>query len=215
MEPIRIRPVREQVADALRKAIFTGEIRRGEELTQEAIAAKLGVSRMPVREAFLMLERDGLLILNSHRKAVVRGLTEEDIVDHYDIRALLESEAAARACGSDEKAEIRAAYELARSAGLAGDAGAFVHANQQFHRAIWEAAGSSYLVQFIEQLWKGLPPHLPELVPVQMERSLEEHARIMDAIERSDADAARAATRTHIERSMHQFLAAWRAGGTG
>ncbi|MBX6353162.1 MAG: GntR family transcriptional regulator [Thermoflavifilum sp.] len=212
MEPIKIRPAREQVADALRRAIFTGEIQRGEELTQEAVAAQLGVSRMPVREAFLMLERDGLLMLNSHRKAVVRGLTEEDIVDHYDIRALLEGEAAARASVSEEVADIRAAYEDARSAGLRGDAAAFVEANQQFHRAVWEAADNPYLMRFLDQLWRGLPPHLPELVPVQMRQSLADHDQIMSALEAKDPEAARRAMRHHIQRSLQQFLNAWRSG---
>jgi DNA-binding GntR family transcriptional regulator len=210
MEPIKILPVREQVADALRRAIFNGEIRRGEELTQEGVATRLGVSRMPVREAFLMLERDGLLILNSHRKAVVRGLTAEDIIEHYDIRSLLEGEAAARACTCEDKTDIRSAYEQVERAGRMHDAAAFVEANLLFHRTIWEAAGNAYLVQLIEQLWNGLPPHLPELVPEQMDHSLREHEEMVEAILYGNPAAARDATTRHIQRSMKQFLASFR-----
>ncbi|WP_052947577.1 GntR family transcriptional regulator [Aneurinibacillus tyrosinisolvens] len=73
MEPIIIQPAREKVAAILRKAIFLGELKPGEVLSQEEMASKLGISRMPVREAFQMLERDGLLVLQNRRGAVVRG----------------------------------------------------------------------------------------------------------------------------------------------
>lgn len=206
MNPIKPVSVREQVADALRKAIYQGEIRWGEELTQEGVASRLGVSRMPVREAFLMLARDGLLVLQNHRRAVVRTLTPEEISDHYDIRILLEGEAAARACNNPDKADILACFEEVERAGEEGDSSAFVEANYAFHHAIWEASGSTNLVQLLEQMWNGLPPHLPELVPGQVAHSRLEHRWIVDALTHGDAETARTVMAAHIRRSMTEFL---------
>ena len=96
MKKVSLLPARDQVAEILRRDIFTGELKKGQELNQENIAEKLGTSRMPVREAFQILEREGILTIHK-RRAVVEGLTTEDIVDHLKIRAMLEGEAAARA----------------------------------------------------------------------------------------------------------------------
>lgn len=211
MKPITVLAVREQVSDALRKAIFNGELNKGEELTQDQIATKLGVSRMPVREAFQALERDGLLILNNHRKAVVRGLTTEDILDHYDIRALLEGEAAVRSCYSDEMDEMIACQAQVEKAACDGDAAFYVQANAAFHHAIWEASGSHRLVLMLEQLWSGLPPHLPELVSTQIEYSVQEHRDILSAIQNGQREDARKFTEAHIRRSMNDFLTSFDA----
>ncbi|MGM9920417.1 MAG: GntR family transcriptional regulator, partial [Bhargavaea sp.] len=97
MKPIEKKSARDQVIISLRKAIFNGDLKNGEEITQEEIAKILNVSRMPVREAFYALEREGLLHTQQNRRVVVKGVTEEDIKDHYDIRAMLEGEAAAKA----------------------------------------------------------------------------------------------------------------------
>ncbi|CAB3392906.1 GntR family transcriptional regulator [Kyrpidia spormannii] len=207
MEPISVQPMREQVAAILRKAIFSGELKPGQELVQEEIANQLGISRMPVREAFQILERDGLITLQSHRKAVVRVLTDDEISDHYEIRALLEGEAAARAAkhpGDHE--EILSAFEDTVKMADQGSTSEFVSANEAFHRSIWEASHSPRLVMLLNLLWNGLPPHLPELLPQQPSRSAQEHARIVEAIRAGHDDEARAAMTEHVLRSLGDFL---------
>jgi DNA-binding GntR family transcriptional regulator len=206
MKPIAVLPIREQVADALRKAIFYGELKKGEELTQDDVATKLGVSRMPVREAFQILERDGLLILNNHRKAVVRGITKEDVLDQYDIRIMLEGEAAARACLRKEVSNIIKAHEQVEKAAEASDPALYVEANACFHQAIWKAAGSRRLTWLLEQVWNGIPPHLPELVSSQIEYSLIEHRQIVHAIQLGNSEEARKLIGGHISRSMNHFI---------
>ncbi len=206
MKPIAVLPIREQVADALRKAMFYGELKMGEELTQDEVATKLGVSRMPVREAFQILERDGLLILNNHRKAVVRGITKEDVLDQYDLRIMLEGEAAARACLRKDTSDIAMAHEQVERAACESDPTSFVETNAIFHRAIWEAAGSPRLVRLIEQVWNGIPPHLPELISSQIQYSLVEHRQIMNAISRGKSEEARQLIGGHIRRSMNHFM---------
>jgi DNA-binding GntR family transcriptional regulator len=212
MEQIVIQPAREKVADILRIAIFKGELQPGEVLSQEEIAKKLGISRMPVREAFQMLERDGLLILQNRRGAVVRELTFEDIQEHYELRALLEGEAAARAANKIHKnkrelAAIIAAQEEAEQAAQAGNVEAYISANETFHRAIWEAGKGQRLNSMLHQTWNGLPTRLPELLSEQTQRSVSEHRRITQAISDQKPNEARSTMSHHITRSFMDFIA--------
>jgi len=207
MEVVTSLPTRERVADVLRKAIFQGTLRPGQELKQAELAQQLGISRIPVREALQMLERDGLILVQGNRRAIVSPITDYSISDHYDIRSMLEGEAAARASMHPEKFEAlvgaQAAVEaVARQRQMAE----YVRLNKSFHNAIWEAAGSAQLVAILENLWKGLPPHLPELLPDQMDRSIIEHRKIVDAIKSGIPEVARSAMSKHVIRSLHDFL---------
>jgi DNA-binding GntR family transcriptional regulator len=206
MKQASLLPARDQVAEILRRAIFTGELQKGQELTQEKLAEDLGTSRMPVREAFQILEREGLLSIQK-RRAVVRGLTIEDIVDHLQIRAMLEGEAAARAnLKGEDFDDIKLALENTENAALSMDMFNYVSANESFHRTIWAASGSSRLENFLNYLWNGLPPHLPMLLPKQMERSISEHQNIVTAICNGTPDEARTAMLKHINRSVDDFI---------
>ena len=98
LRPIKLLPARERVASALRKAILSCELKEGEELTLDSIAAQLQVSSTPVREAFQILSRDGLIKLRPNKGALVLGVNEKTIRDHYTTRAILEREAAAMVC---------------------------------------------------------------------------------------------------------------------
>lgn len=208
MKPISKLSTRDQVVISLRKAIFNGDLKNGEELIQEEIAKKLDVSRMPVREAFQVLEREGLLVTNPNRRVVVKGLTKEDIKDHYEIRAMLEGEAAARASKSDlyydELVEIQQAIEKAIEN---NDVGSYTVANEHFHRTVWRASESERLQTLLDQIWNGLPPHLAEVLPIQMDKALVEHKEVIQAVSEKNERKARKAMENHITRSMEDFLA--------
>ena len=98
LKPIKMLPARERVAAALRKAIISRQITEGEVLTLENTAQELGVSITPVREAFQILERDGLIDLKQNKGATVLGINETTLREHFQIRAALESEACALCC---------------------------------------------------------------------------------------------------------------------
>lgn len=207
MEPISKQSTRDQVIATLRKAIFNGDLKDGEELIQEDIATKLNVSRMPVREAFYALEREGLLTTNQKRRVTVKGITHKDIEDHYDIRAMLEGEAAARASQKDfDKDELREVQKDIETAVVEGQTKDYIIANEHFHRMIWKASDSERLQSFLDQMWNGLPPHLAEMLGEQMHKSVDEHKVIADAIISGDDKKAREATENHIRRSMRDFL---------
>ncbi|MCW1929109.1 GntR family transcriptional regulator [Bhargavaea beijingensis] len=207
MKPIEKTSARDQVIISLRKAIFNGDFKDGEEITQEEIAKILNVSRMPVREAFYALEREGLLLTQQNRRVIVKGVTAEDIQDHYDIRAMLEGEAAAKAASlaADLKdlEEINLEIEKAVRAQRTDE---YIVANEHFHRTIWKLSNSERLQSFLDQLWNGLPPHLAEMVSEQMEKAHSEHQAILEALHNRDEDAARELMIQHIKRSKVDFL---------
>lgn len=207
MKPIAKQSTRDQVIMSLRKAIFNGDLKDGEELIQEDIAKKLNVSRMPVREAFYALEREGLLITNQNRRVTVKGFTLEDIKDHYDIRAMLEGEAAARACKNGvDTSELREIQQEIETAVTEKNISDYIIANEHFHRLIWKSSQSERLQSFLDQMWNGLPPHLAEMVEDQMNKSIFEHDKVIQAITSGDEEQARQTLENHVRRSMMDFL---------
>ena len=94
LKPIKMPLAKEKVAAELRKAILSRQMKEGEILSLDSVASQLNVSAMPVREAFQILARDGLIQLRKNKGAVVLGITETYIREHYQLRAILESAAA-------------------------------------------------------------------------------------------------------------------------
>lgn len=206
-ERIVLTPLREHVANAIRKWIFLGVLQPGQVLRQEEAARRLGISRMPVREAIQLLAQEGLLVIEAHRGAVVRALSRDEVIDHYEVRALVESEAAALVARNPGAAvSIVAAHDRGLAASSRGDAAAYSESTAAFHRAVWAASGRPRLCSIAEQLWTGLPPHLPQLLPEQLAGSIEEHTQLLAAIASGSAASARKAMRAHILNSMQRFL---------
>ena len=141
LKPIKLLPARERVASALRKAIISKQIGEGEVITLEATAQQLGVSVTPVREAFQILARDGLIDLKQNKGATVLGLNETTIREHYEIRAALESAACVLCCQRKaDLSDIRKCLEMADEALEKKDSSSYSNYNQSFHYEIWTAA---------------------------------------------------------------------------
>lgn len=100
----------QRVAAAIRRLIFEGKLRAGDRVRQEDLADRLGVSRLPVREAIIALDREGWLRAEAHRGAYVAGLDENTVHDHYEILGLVYGLAARRAADRgtpEDMAELR------------------------------------------------------------------------------------------------------------
>lgn len=207
LKPIKLLPARERVASALRKAIISKSIPEGTLLTLENTAQELGVSITPVREAFQILARDGLLDLQQNKCAVVLGVTEKTIREHYQLRAALEGAACQLCCenGAD-LAKIKNCVDTAEQALSRHQAGSYADYNQSFHFEIWEASGNEKMRKLLAELWNGLS------IGVEMSEldyalnSQAEHKRIFAALERRDGAVARAEMERHIFRSMEDAL---------
>lgn len=92
MKKINILQIKDYIAQVLRNEIFLGSIQDGDELTQECVAEKLGVSRMPVREAFQLLEQEGFLERLPNGRTKVNGVSEQSILNIFQILSSIESE---------------------------------------------------------------------------------------------------------------------------
>ena len=115
LKPIKMPSAKEKVAAELRKAILSRQMKEGEILSLDSVASQLNVSAMPVREAFQILARDGLIKLRQNKGAIVLGITDTYIREHYQLRAILESACAGLAAEEGvDISGIRDSYEIIR-----------------------------------------------------------------------------------------------------
>ncbi|CAB1242156.1 GntR family transcriptional regulator [Ruminococcaceae bacterium BL-6] len=207
LKPIQLLPAREQIASSLRKAILSRELREGETITLDEIALQLGVSITPVREAFQILARDGLIKLHYNKGAVVLGISPKTIHDHYETRAILEREAAAAVCRNQaDLSGIIRAYEQAKLALEQNRSQKYSNYNQAFHFAIWTAAGNEKMKALLSEMWNGLSMGHKVTEEAYAKISIAEHEQILEALKSRDEDLARQRMNHHIMRSMQNIL---------
>ena len=207
LKPIILLPARERVASELRKAIISRQLSEGEVLTLESTAEQLGVSATPVREAFQILARDGLLQLKTNKGAVVRGVTREMLREHYQVRAVLEGLACALCCEAGaELGKVENSLRSARDALDAGNDREYGDYNQSFHYEIWTASGNAKLKTMLSELWNGLSMGLEVTTGDYARVSQREHEEIFAVLQTRDGNAARAVMERHIARSMEDML---------
>ncbi|MGZ4692109.1 MAG: GntR family transcriptional regulator [Acidimicrobiales bacterium] len=187
--------VRSRAATELRDRILTDRLSAGTRLDLDQLATEFGTSRTPVREALLELSYEGLVAITPRSGITVLGITPEDAVDNFAVLATLTGKAAEWATARvspDQLAELR---QLADAIVGAPDV---VEANARFHRALNMASGSPRLLTFLRQAVRVVPTSYFELFPEQEERARQEHAALLDAIGRGDAQAARSIAEAHV-----------------
>ena len=183
LKPIKIPSAKERVASELRKAILSRKMEEGENLSLESVAGQLNVSATPVREAFQILARDGLIKLRPNKGAIVLGITETYIKEHYQLRAILESACAEIAAGEGvDISGIEESYETAKEALGKGDYESYANFNRDFHSEIWTAAGNHKMENMIAELWNGLSMGNMVTEEEYAKVSIQEHGKIVDAI---------------------------------
>ena len=188
-----------RVRDELQHAILEGVLKPGERLRAEALAQRFGTSRTPIREALLQLEAQGLVEVEPNRGAVVRAFDRDDLLDLYDVRALLEPAAAARAATRISEADIGRLQELCERAEHATVDEQIAY-NEDFHRIIVEAAQSPRLTVAMRAA-SGIPRAFRSRFwdsEDQRAESLLCHRRLVSAFRVRDAQLAEAVMRMHI-----------------
>lgn len=212
MEILEVLPIRLRVAAILRKALLAGEFRPGEELSLTDISARLGVSRTPVREAFQALAAEGLLELRMNRGAIVVGIDEKFIRDHFELRTLLECEAVKRAVRN--KVDMSRLLNLQQWAESHLDTmteAEYRNYNQQLHMEFWRASGNQKLYDLLSSLWNGPSGGNIGRDPEHEGLSIREHQEILNHMRAGDGNAAGEVMAQHITRSMHNILRSFRA----
>ncbi|GHB71304.1 transcriptional regulator [Streptomyces cirratus] len=192
------------VCTAIRDDIVSGVFEPGGRLTEEVLARRYGVSRVPVREALRTLEAEGFVTTRRHAGACVAEPTEQEAADLLELRALLEPLAAARAARRRTEGHlkvlrglVRLGQERARS-GRGEDLRAL---GGWFHETLAQASASPGLISVLTQTRHKIAWMYVVRTPARPADSWAEHGAIVDAVARGDAERARALTGLHVERA--------------
>ena len=202
--------LKDRVYHRLRQSIVNGEFEIGFALRQVDIASRLGVSKTPIREAFVRLHKDRLVQLIPYRGAVVAGYSRQDLREFYEVRALIEGACAAMAAAepSRVRADLERNVEASRKALAGGDVDEVIRLFEEFDRLIYRQSSNQWINDLIENL-EGHQRRIGRLtvgIPGRLEQSSGEHAQICDAIARGDAEDAEKLMRAHIASVMADQL---------
>ena len=201
---------KEYVALRLREMIVSGQMAPGTRVRQLQLAADLGISATPVREAIRQLETEGYLQSRPHVGASVRQINREGLEEIYHVRSMLEGwlarEAATRMTDAD-LGELRALCDEFNADTRRGDHVAARRANYRLHRLVWERAEQSATLEIVNALWAKFPWDTLNYVPGRDERTVREHEALVAALQARDPGGAEAALRAHIASGRHDYFA--------
>jgi DNA-binding GntR family transcriptional regulator len=203
-------PARLEVYSALRGAIVRGDLFPGAQLSENALAAEMGVSRTPIREALARLRDDRLVEIVPQLGTFVARISEQGVADAQFIREALECAAirhATQRATSDDIADLEANLEDQGRAGEAGDLEAFYLLDDAFHRGLTDLSGhptvwsvseraKSHLNR-VRRLSLGMPDYLGDMVL--------EHRAVLDAVAAHEPDAAEDALRHHLRMVLKEL----------
>lgn len=197
----------EAVLAELRRAIVAGELRPGEQVVQDALAERFGVSRVPLREALKILEGEGQVVYRPHRGYFIAELDLDDLREVYRIRDVLETEAitvaVARITSSELQAVERALGDVER-ASEAGDLAAMAEANRRFHFGLIEAANMPRLSRLVRILWDATDVYRSRYYADSGHRTAvnTEHRAVVEAVRSGDTETAVQVLRHHRARAV-------------
>lgn len=190
-----------------RNRILTGRLAPGLAVNQEALAANMGVSITPLREALRRLEIEHLVRLTAHRTVVVTPLTRRELRELYVIRGNLDPLAAGLAAQCATQEQVAAIQQFARRK-FAKDSVIQLERNRAFHRAIYSACGNESLISILDQLWDRTDRYRLILVKEEIAEgatSQQAHIDIADAISARDRDNASRLMHAHINQSLEHI----------
>ncbi|MEV5280645.1 GntR family transcriptional regulator [Streptomyces sp. NPDC052811] len=193
------------VCTAIRDDIVSGVLGRGSRLTEEVLARRYGVSRVPVREALRTLESEGFVTTRRHAGAWVAEPTDVEAADLLELRVLLEPLAAARAASRRSEAHLkvlRGLVRLGQDRARRGQGEDLRSLDGWFHETLAQASASPGLIALLTQLRHKIAWMYAVEQPARPGETWAELGAITDAVARGDAERARSLTALHAERSF-------------
>lgn len=208
-------PLRVEVANLLRKLILDGQIPSGERIIEMEIAAQLGVSRMPVREALRILESEGLIQQIPRRGLFVTAFTEDDIREFYTIRGALEVCAIKIVIDRitpEELAALKDYCKKAREAFGRHDINEVCLWTAKFNEEIYNSCGMPRFKEEIKNTQNYLRTFrlLSFRTSERTEQALNEHEEIIRLVEAKDREGAARATEKHLYGAMTSYIESWK-----
>jgi len=203
--------LRRRVFAVIEEAILNGKYSPGESLTESRLAAELGVSRTPIREALTQLGHEGLVQLVPNKGALVMGISQKDIQDIYAIRMMIEGLAARWAVENIDEAELRElqeAIDLEEFYTSKADIGRLMSLDSNFHQILYRASKSRPLQYMLHTFHHYIQRARSQSIaaPGRAEQALAEHKAILQAIRERDGDKAELITAEHIRNASLNLL---------
>ncbi len=197
-------PLRDVVFNTLREAILRGDLKPGERLMELQLAAKLGVSRTPIREAIRMLEQEGLAVTIPRKGAEVAKMTEKDMEDVLQVREALDELAASVACeqiSEEQLAELRRTMHEFEESTKTRDLKRIAEADVRFHDIIYQATGNPRLVSMLSNLGEQMYRYRVEYLKEEKNYPvlIREHALIVEGLTVKDKKKVTDTMHTHVK----------------
>jgi DNA-binding GntR family transcriptional regulator len=200
------------VTNVLRRGIITGEYLGGDQIPQETVGEQLRVSRIPVREALLKLESEGLVVIHTHKGALVVCLTEEDATDLFEARAMIEPAVVKRAVQAavpDDMAQVRSAMiEYERAVESGGHPEQLSKLNWAFHLAMCEAARRPRMLTTLRSPYTGADRYLWLQIdsPEARRHAMKDHRMLFHACSTKNEATAERLTSQHVKDALQGVL---------
>lgn len=205
--------LKDQIYTKVRNDILLGKLRAGDRLFEKDIAQEMDVSRTPVREALLLLEKDSLLIGESRSGFVVRRITLEEMKQYFEIRESFFDYAAGLVAINATEEDFKLledAADRSEKAYAAGDLDGYVLASTDYHNALWEATHTELFIRVMYHLndvmilFRTATLHIPHSIT----NSICEHRSIIGAMRSHNKDLIMRTVETHVfnQRSSLQLL---------
>ena len=199
------------VYQALMDRILSGRFRSGDVIAEKTLAEELGVSRTPVHVALRELVKDGFLTQQKNRRPVVAELSADDVSELFDMRALLEGEAAALAAEKMDRATLESLQASGEKLKAIDSFDALVEKwvsyEDEFHGAIAEASGNKRLAKNIRHFRLSHRAFVINVLdPQYIKEGLKEHLGVLDAIEKKDSEKSRDRMNAHIKKWQPYFI---------
>lgn len=198
------------IFDKIREDIINHVYQTGDKIVEAKLAEQLGVSRTPVREALKQLEQDGLVENIPNRGVVVKGVSKQDIADIYTIRQAIEG-IATQWCieriTPKQIKHLKEIYELMEFYTAKGDVDKVCEYNFQFHENIYQATGSRYLKHVLSHFHIFIQSTTLRSLrsPGRLQKALQEHQRILQAIIDKDSRLAKQHIEQHVANSLQNI----------
>ncbi len=205
MEKKRPETARQYVVGVLRAKILRGEHPAGARLRQEEVAAQLGVSTTPVREAFRDLLAEGLIGLDTHRGVLVRSLTLADVRELYELRIVLEPMLAVRALRATTPAHLDTAEQVHRQLCGEQDPERWAMLNVTFHQALHAPAADGRLARIVASLAEAAGSYVTlsmHATPELMALNNTDHARLLRLYRAANEKGVAAKTAAHLAQTL-------------
>jgi DNA-binding GntR family transcriptional regulator len=201
----------ERIFEVLKNLILAGELKPGERILEAKLATELNVSRAPIREALLLLAQHGFVTIRPHRGAFVTELSANDLREIFEIRQLLEVNAAIKLhlnMTSEAASQLEGALTKIKRAAHERDVVQFTEADFSFHKTIWDLAGNAHVSQILtdvtSRFFRYEQIRKTTLLPnFDYTEIFEDHCRLVDRMLHGSKQDVDAEFNRHFEKFLH------------